>query len=365
MKCEEAAEFVSALCDGEIILPEAAAHIGQCRECHALLKDFVEMGAELRRTASLVFPQTVRAQTWERGSQTGVNLWRKGWETMRIPKFAFATLLVVILALGSGLVITKVRAHVEEPVMMLTISPEGGVSIRCAILIDPPQKGICGGGQTVNSAPLFYEFRVLGREGDRIHLGIRAMLGNASGGTANNAKFASEPQKQYWFEPGQTLEIEVTGLGAITVTGEFMDHMPSVPGGDEVLDPKPDELRVVSPLLVRDNKVVLDFAGMTLIADTGARGVQMYKSGLGRYVLSLSPLKGAAEGKVEQSRIFFGMDGHAYQLLTGAPVARSERVWVLYQPQYKPSRESPGQGDDSDFGGGVELKKLGDLVVQN
>lgn len=171
-------------------------------------------------------------------------------------------------------------------------------------------------------------------------------------------------KKQYWFEPGQTLEIEVAGLGAITVTGEFMDHMPSIPVGDEVLDPKPDELRVVSPLLVRDNKVVLDFAGMTLIADTRG-GVQMYKSGLGRYLLSLSPLKGAAEGKVEQSRIFFEMDGHAYQLLTGAPVARSKGVWVLYQPQYKPSSESPGQADDSDFGGSVELEKLGDLVVRN
>jgi hypothetical protein len=103
--------------------------------------------------------------------------------------------------------------------------------------------------------------------------------------------------------------------------------------GDEVLDPKPDELRVVSPFLVRDNKGVLDFADMILIADKKASVVEMYKSGSGRYLLSLLPLKGAAEGKVEQSRISFAMDGHSYQLLTGAPVARAKRVWVLYQPK--------------------------------
>jgi hypothetical protein len=322
------------------------------------------MGRNIQRTDANLGQRVVRAQTWERGLQTRLNLSRRGWEMMRIPKFAFAILLVVILALGSGLVVPKVRAHVEEPVTMLTISPEGGLAIRCAMLIDP-QKGLCGGAQTVNSAPLFYEFRVLGRNGDRIHLGVRAKWGTPSNGSASTAELASERQQQYWFEPGQKLEVGVVGLGAITVTGEFMDHMPSIPAGDEVLDPEPDELRVVSPLLVRDNKVVLDFAGMTLIADTRAQGVQMYKSGLGRYLLSLSRLKGAAEGKVEQSRIFFEMDGHAYQLLTGAPVARSKRVWVLYQPQHRPSSESPGQADDRDFGGGVELGKLGDLVVQN
>jgi hypothetical protein len=364
MKCEEAAEFVSALCDGEIILPEAAAHMGECEKCHALLEDFLEMGAELRRVASLDFPQAVETQTWEIGSQTRFNLWQRGWETMRRPKFAFASLLVVILALSSGLVMMEVRAHVEEPVTRLTISPEGGRATQCAMLIDP-QKGMCGGGQIVNSVPLLYEFRVLGRDGDRIHLGVRAKWGTPPNGNASTAELAREPQQQYWFEPGQTLEIEVAGLGVITVTGEFMNHMPALPVGNEALDPKPDELRVVSPLLVRDNQVVLDLAGMTLIAETRVQGVQMYKFGLGRYLLSLSPLRGAAQGKVEQSRIFFEIDGHAYQLLTGAPVAKSKSVWVLYQPHYRPSSESPSRGNHGDFGGSVELEELGNLVVRN
>ena len=51
MKCEEAAEFVSAVCDGELIPPDIASHIGKCERCGALLRDFVEIGAELRRMA--------------------------------------------------------------------------------------------------------------------------------------------------------------------------------------------------------------------------------------------------------------------------------------------------------------------------
>jgi hypothetical protein len=364
MKCEEAAEFVSALCDGEIIPVEAAAHIGQCGECKFLLRDFVEMGAELRRVASLNFPQAVRTQRWERGSRVKSNLWRKGWESMRIPKFAFAILLAAILALGSGLVMTKVRAHAEEPVVMLTITPKGGNAMRCAMLIDP-QKGGCGGGATVNSAPLFYEFRVLGREGDRIHLGVRAKWGTPVTGSASTGELASEPQQQYWFEPGNDLEIGVAGLRTITVTGKFMDHMPSIAVGDEVLDPKADELRVVAPLLVRDKSVVLDFEGMTLIAETKADAVQLYETGLGRYLLSLTPLKGAVEGKIEQSRISFQIEGHAYQLLTGAPVARAEHVWVLNQPQFKPGEGFADDPNPKFFGGAIKLKDLGELAVQN
>ncbi len=53
MICTEAAEFVSALCDGEIIPPTAAEHIGTCPACQARLRDYLNLGVELRRTASL------------------------------------------------------------------------------------------------------------------------------------------------------------------------------------------------------------------------------------------------------------------------------------------------------------------------
>ena len=68
MICIEAAEFVSALCDGEIIPPAAAEHIGACTACQALLRDYLDLGAELRRTASLEQSAPVPARAWTRPS---------------------------------------------------------------------------------------------------------------------------------------------------------------------------------------------------------------------------------------------------------------------------------------------------------
>jgi hypothetical protein len=53
MNCGEAAEFVSTFCDGETIPRAAAEHIGECKACHAQLREYAEIGAELRRVASL------------------------------------------------------------------------------------------------------------------------------------------------------------------------------------------------------------------------------------------------------------------------------------------------------------------------
>lgn len=70
MRCEEAAEFVSALCDGESIPQGAAEHIGVCETCQALLKEYGEIGTELRRVASLESPLEARARTWEKRTET-------------------------------------------------------------------------------------------------------------------------------------------------------------------------------------------------------------------------------------------------------------------------------------------------------
>ena len=51
MTCEQAAEFVSALYDGERISLDVAAHIGVCTTCRASLREYAEMGAELRQNS--------------------------------------------------------------------------------------------------------------------------------------------------------------------------------------------------------------------------------------------------------------------------------------------------------------------------
>jgi hypothetical protein len=75
MKCAEATEFVSALCDGETIPRPAAEHIGECEVCRARLKDYAEIGAELRRVASLEPMEEARVRSWEKSERAGSSWW--------------------------------------------------------------------------------------------------------------------------------------------------------------------------------------------------------------------------------------------------------------------------------------------------
>ena len=368
MKCEEAAEFVSALCDGELIPPDAAEHVGECGECHAMLNRYVQIGAELRRVASVEMPQGVKAGGWSKKPWSFSTIWQKGWEAMRIPKLVFATLVLATLALGSGLVLTRVRAQSGGPIIMLTIKPEGGRAMPCAISLTDSKLNLCRGVQRVKSGFLEFDVQVLATESGRVQLGVRSTLVTSTNRFTVDtfSEFASEPHEKYWFEPGKNLEIEVPGFGPMTITGQFIDHMPTFLARmeNDKLDPKANELRIYSPLLLRDNRVVFDFEYLPLIADDGVKAVQVYEPGLGRYIYSLVPLRGAVRGRVEESRISYELDGHKYQLLTGAPVALVDHVWVLHQPQYKPSQDSSGR-DDSSFGGAISPNRLSDLLVSN
>lgn len=288
---------------------------------------------------------------------------------MRIPKLVFATLVLATLALGSGLVMTKVRAQAGGPVVVLTVTPDGGQANRCALSISDPKFHRCAAVEMVKSGFVEHEVQVLGDEGGRVQLGVRSRFVTPPGPesfTLSVAEFADLPQQKYWFEVGQRLQAEIPGFGLLTITGEFMDHIPTTLSlfENNQMEPKANELRVVSPLLLRDNRTVFDFQSVTLIADHDYKAVEMYEPGLGRYIYSLSPLRGAVEAKVDGSRITYELDGHRYQLLTGALVSRADHVWVLQQPQYKLSQDSPGR-DDASFGGTVDPKTLRDLLVSN
>jgi hypothetical protein len=344
MKCEEAAEFVSALCDGEKIPRGAAEHVGACEVCALRLTEYAEMGAELRRVASLESTEP-SPLTWGKQQRTKSNWWQKGWETMRIPRLAFAVLLSAILALGSGLVILKVRAQTQGQVLMLRVKPENGHTMLCPLTQDE-HAPLCYSMFYLNSGLLIDGFRIISRDGDRVELGVRAGLkafpaGARDGFSASLEDIQKLPESSYWLEPGEKLEVDVPGAGALTVTGEFMDHIPSIMLNDREIgdmDPGPGELRVISPVLLRDKQVVRDYAGLTsIIFEADHDVVYFYRQGEGLWVLSQSPLEGAVQGHVTLSRISFEMDGASYEFLTAAPVSRSETIWVLHKPDYRPS----------------------------
>jgi exosortase D (VPLPA-CTERM-specific) len=84
LRCEEAGEFVCALCDGESIPPAAAEHVGTCETCQSRLKDYGAIGTELRRVASLEPSAEARARTWETRQRVTSSWWERGWALMAL-----------------------------------------------------------------------------------------------------------------------------------------------------------------------------------------------------------------------------------------------------------------------------------------
>lgn len=337
MKCEEAREFVSALCDGEMIPRSAAEHIGECKACRMRLKEFAEMGAELRRVASLETATEATVRDWKKTKKAMPSWLWKGRKTVRVPRFVFASLLVVIVALGSGLAILKVRAQNQGAVLMLRVTPPDGQTVQCALSLENPKMASC---ETLG--PRFaFALRFIAKDGNRIEIGARLKSwGPVSDGSlvTLDSLLAGVEEHQYWFEPGQELKIPFSDSGAVVVAGALTDHMPTLLGAgtDEPMDPKPDELRFISPALVQGKEILFDFEGGSAIADGKDRGIEMYVPNVGLYRIALSPLKGAVEGRVERSRISFALNGHAYEFLLAAPVTRGERVWILVDRSFKP-----------------------------
>jgi hypothetical protein len=296
--CKEAAEFVSALFDGEIIPPDAAKHIGACEACKLLLRDYAEMGAELRRVASIETAQPAPSLQLEPKARQPHTLWQKGRETMKIPKFAFALLILAVIALASSLTVIGVGAHSSGNVLVLNAELSGR-SLPFTCVFDTTRRGPqpCTHIGRMNQSWAGIQFQLLARSGDRVQLGFRS---KATPFTATNGRMSifevmSQPQAQYWFEPGETLKIDMQSVGTFAVTGEWMDHMPVFYRNPdlmgETMDPNADELRLVSPLLLRDKQEIAEISDSAKATAPGD-AIQVYIPPHGRYLLSLEPMKG-------------------------------------------------------------------------
>jgi hypothetical protein len=335
MKCDEAAEYVSALCDGTTVPPAAAEHIDICESCRLRLRDYVELGAELRRIASLDIAEAPAMQFQTGRRSVPVILWQKGRRTMRIPRLAFASLVAAIVVLGSGWVRQSVRANAQGSILLVQFTTGSGPSSFCALSAVDRKSDSCGGDMKVKSGLLLWDLQVLSKNGDRATLGVRAEV-EPSPASVNGIQIGGLPQQQYTLMPGETLNVNVNGFGTMSFTGQWIDHIPAIPAGqtgqNHDLDPGPEELRFFSPVLLQGDHVVGDLEGASSSLDQPGMAVDLYLKGAGRFDLSLSPMPGAVEGKVQFNRISFSIDGQSYVFITGAPVSRSRTVWVLHNP---------------------------------
>jgi len=357
MNCNDFAEYVSALCDGQTIPPAAAEHIGKCSFCQAQLRDYVSMGAELRRIASTEFSGSVPTLVWTKKKNDLITLWEKGMATMRIPRLAFIVLIGGFIALASSLAIVKVRAHADGIVVLLTVDAGLEKPIECALsTVDRNWQG-CGFIGDVGGKVLGYKLRLIARDNGAIDLGFKArewpmtVGGSVSYGLDDVDR---EPERQYRFEPGETLKIDEAGLPPLVVKGSWLDHMPSFVGANQ-MDPGPDELRIISPLLLQGKQVIGDLAGGSATQTKPDWAVLIYFPGHGSYLIANSRLQGAVEAKVNLNRISFEENGSQYEFLTGAPITRAQKIWILHQSDFTPSKF--GQSGDNPFISGEALRQ--------
>jgi predicted anti-sigma-YlaC factor YlaD len=356
MKCEEAAEFVSALYDGERIPREAAEHLGACDDCRGRLNAYAGMAAELRRIASLDITVN-KAGSWQKQEQTRSSWWHKITETMRIPRFAFALMLVAIFLLSGGLVLVRARPGSGGSVLWLVGKLPDGKTFHCPLATDgEPGSDACSNfGSVHHVGMLSVGVRFLRREGDRIALGVKTRYENPPPQFTgpSDERLNDVPEETVWVEPGAKQDVAVAGTDPIEMTGKFLDHKPPwffTP--EDTVDPQAQEFRIVSPVLIRDKEVVFNFAGASSTGVGPEANVVIYWPGEGRYLISSAPFKGAVQGTVDVSQVLFTLEGQAYTLLTGVPITRSEHVWIKREPEYRPSQRTPDRDDSNGFMGG-------------
>ena len=337
MECDEAREYVSSMYDGEAVPLEAAEHAARCAQCQELLKGYAETGAALRSYGSLLIAQPALARTWLTPRRNKTKWWEMGFQTMRIPRIALACLVLLLAVVGSRLALVEVRAHEDGSVLMLKLTPAEGESILCDVSVSDARYDTCGGLNQLDKLNLFYAVKVLKKDGGRVLLSIRARvtpLGPASYGPQTES---SLPETQSWFTPGETLSLPNTGELKLALSGRWADHIPV--GGNQLLDPGPNEIRLTSPLLLKNNRLAGDMGRASANSDSPGEGVYLYVPGEGRFLLSSTPIAGAVPAMVRLNRVSFESAGQRYVIVNGMPVSRAETLWVFHDAAYKPKAE--------------------------
>ncbi|WP_433971003.1 hypothetical protein [Tunturiibacter lichenicola] len=265
MRCDEAAESVSALCDGEIITHEAAAHIRTCDACAELMEQYTTLGATLRREASLALGTLPSTPRWEKRTGIFTRLWRKGWETMRVPRLAFVALvLVALLTVAAEWKRARVGAESSGSVVLVTVDREDqSVFSSCALsLVDSSKDSMAMGGVLDSKKDLAAAISL--KLAGRVEGGVRLLVKSYAGPITkvNTSDLAKLPERDVILMPGVPLKVAMGDSGTLTLHGEWFDHIPAEIGmGIKSIDPDPNELRIQQPVLLKGDIRILSLAG--------------------------------------------------------------------------------------------------------
>jgi hypothetical protein len=343
MTCDQAAEFISELFDGQLVPREAALHLDQCPACRQRLADYSRISVELRRYASAKANNVLPEISWKKNPQQARTFWDLGRQTMRIPRFAFALMLIVIAVLSTGLML--VRARDNQPwwfEMNVRFPPHGGTISSILDAKDfeakPSQLDFV---QPLGDSQLAWSVRLISSKDGAQQIGIRARevrLGLEHDSSIEEAHAA--PEQVDWYVPGKRVDIEVPGSEShLEITAELLSEAPTSDLSRQTFLPKSDELRLIWPVLLRAGKFVGGLNGAT--AEASGDGIAcLYVPGQGLFLFSRESFDGASEAKVENSQVRFSLQDTSYLLLTGAPIASFNgqprgTIWVRHVSNFK------------------------------
>jgi hypothetical protein len=351
MNCIEVAEHVSALFDGEPISREATVHLSNCEECRGRLNRYAEIGAELRRMASAGAPQTIPEGRWklaEPASANWLTIWR---ETMRIPRFVFALMVVALLALSTGLFLT--RAKETHRWFQYGLVGRDGKNIVTGTVPTNPPKGNpyydLEAGMTYADGTVWFQVRFVEQVGEAEKFTARTLWvprGDHHGPTLERLR--SMPEREFFYS-GEDLKISVEGYGNLEIKGHFESTLPeNVRMG---LYPEDGMFRIDPPVvLVREKEMLMK-------GDMGGGQVSMDKSYFaygsqaeGWYLFSSKAIAGATEGTLTSNQIEFMLDGKQYFLFTGNPILfGSVKIWVKHYATIRDADPTSPPGADQNI----------------
>jgi hypothetical protein len=361
MNCTDAAEYISALCDGEAIPHDAAQHIASCAACTQARNEYVALGIALWQAAAVeLAAEPLPAKLRDHENRIAL-WWRKGWEQMRIPRVAFAMLVLGVVVLGTRLAMVEVGAQATGTATRITVDPGAGMKSSPCYLQggDGSRATVCGfvGTRSTDKKTVAYNILLKGFDGKRFRLAIQAeTLPEGQEITLDKEALQHLPVQDIWFTPGKKANLQFAEGLTLALQGEWIEHVPPYMAqmGNPRLDPNADELRVTSPLLLRDKAEVGDLEGANANSVGAKKRVVVYYPKAGLLIFSLEQFPDALPAKVRDNRVSFSVDGHEYTLINAAPVTRAEQIWVARKLDYTPPEQMKngflGNPDEKDMG---------------
>ena len=339
MNCVEAESHVSALHDGEHVPREVGQHIAGCAGCRQRLASYSEVGAEMRLAASVE----------EEGSRDGAvpellaarrKWWARG-KTMRVPRIAVAgacAAVVVLSALSAGLVYTHAQNAGGSLQYVVTSESEPGGMQTFWVHSGSRQPVFFSNGQRTMAASIDVEEIRNGVA--RLKVRAKSYPGGVDRGIAER-QLEDSQAREYTYVPLETLRLPVDGGGVLAVTGAIADEHGNLekPLGQHSTETEVGQLMLLSPALLRGDKVLANLRGGAGTGAVGSPAVAVYTPEEGMFLFVLQPLKGATACRVILGRAECQLEGETYTLFSARPITGGEdpKIWALRVPGAAPT----------------------------